>query len=170
MTRTSKPAWPTVGWGAWAAAAIAAVIILTCTLNSLRWVNRPFPGFLLWENLLVPAVGDTDWTGYKAGVPFQSRLTAVNGQAVTSAEEVYRMAADRPVGTSLIYTFVRDTGAAPLTRTVGTMRLTVQEYLWTLGNYLGVGLLLTLLGFTVYFLRPDTPAARAMLSAGVMCR
>lgn len=168
MMRTSKPAWPSVGWGVWIAAALAAAIILTCTFNSLRWINRPFPGFFLWENLLVPAVGDTDWTGYEAGVPVQSRLTAVNGQAVTSANEVYRLAAGLPVGTRLTYTFVFDAEAAPLTRTVGTMRLTAPEYLWTLGNYLGVGLLLTLLGFIVYFLRPDTPAARAMLSAGVL--
>ena len=43
------------------------------------------------------------------------------------------------------------------------MRLDAGEYLLTLGNYLVVGTLLTLLGFVVYFLRPDAPAARAML-------
>lgn len=168
MMRIAKRAWPAVGWGAWAGLAVAASIILICALNSLRWVNRPFPGFFLWENLLVPAVGDTDWTGYRADIPFQSRLATVNGQAVTSAEEVYGMVASRPVGTSFTYAFEVEPGAAPVTRPIATMRLTVPGYLWTLGNYLGVGLLLTLLGFTVYFLRPDAPAARAMLSAGAM--
>jgi signal transduction histidine kinase len=168
MTRTGRRAWPTVGWGAWTAAAVVATIILICTLNSLRWINRPFPGFFLWENLLVPAVGDTDWTGYRANVPFQSRLTAVDGQAVTSADEVYRIAAHVPVGTRLTYTFAVGTEAPLVTLAVDTMRLSLPEYLWTLGNYLGVGMLLALLGLTVYVLRPDAPAARAMLSAGVM--
>jgi two-component system sensor histidine kinase HydH len=168
MTRTMKRAWPRVGWSTWAAVVIAAAIILTCTVNSLHWINRPFPGFFLWENLLVPAVGDTDWTGYKAGIPLQSRLTAVNGQAVTSAAEVYRIAATSRVGTILTYTFLSDAVTPPQMLDIGTMRLSIPEYLWTLGNYLAVGLLLTLLGFAVYLLRPDAPAGRAMLSAGVM--
>ncbi len=165
MTRTSRRAWPVLGWGCWVAAACAAAILLTCTLNSLRWLNRPFPGFFLWENLFVPAVGDTDWTGYEAGLPFPSQLTTVNGRPVASAAEVYRIAAGVPVGTAVTYTFAVQSTAAPVTLTIPTMRLTLPEYLWTLGTYLGIGVLLTLLGFVVYVLRPDAPAARAMLSA-----
>ena len=164
MTRASKRIWPEVGLGFWVAAGLSAAIILTCTLGSLRWVNRPFPGFFLWENLFVPAVGDTDWTGHQAGVPYQSRLLAVNDRPVVSAAEVYELTARLPVGADVAYTFSPST--APVRLTVPTMRLSPAEYFWTLGNYLGIGALLTVLGFVVYMVRPEAPAARSMLAAG----
>ena len=165
MKRGSKHSWPAMRWNAWIAAAVAAVVVLICALNSLRWINRPFPGFFLWENLFVPAIGDTDWSGYEAGVPTQSRLLTVNGHPVGSADEVYRSIERLPIGTPIAYTFAGQHADAPVERTVPTMRLTLPEYLWTLGNYLIVGALLVSLGFVVFLLRPDAPAARAMLAA-----
>jgi two-component system, NtrC family, sensor histidine kinase HydH len=167
MNPTTRRAWPRVGWGTWAAAAGAAVIVLICAVNSLRWVNRPFPGFFLWENLFVPAVGDTDWSGYTAGVPLASRLVAVNDQVVRSADEVYRTVGDLPLGTPVLYAFEVAPGTPPFTVAVPTMRLSLPEYLWTLGTYLAVGGLLILLGLIVYALRPDAPGAAAMFAAGM---
>ena len=158
--------WPTRGRGFWALAAVAAAIVVVCALSSLRWWNRPFPGFFLWDNGFVPAVGDNDWTGYGAGVPYQSRLEALEGAPITSAAGVYATAEQAPVGTVLHYTF-RARAGDTVALGVPTMRLSAEEYLLTMGNYLAVGALLTLLGFIVYFLRPDAPAARAMLSAGI---
>ncbi|MGH7786638.1 MAG: sensor histidine kinase [Candidatus Binatia bacterium] len=161
----SETGWPAVGRWFWAAAAAAVALALVCGLSSARWLNRPFPGFFLWENRFVPAVGDTDWTGHRAGVPYQSRLMAIDGQPVATADEAYAAAESRPVGSVLHYEFQPARGA-PVGVAVPTMRLSLPEYLWTLGNYLAVGLVLTLLGFVVYFLRPDAPAARAMWAAG----
>src|SRR5262249_46281358 len=167
MASMSKRGWPRVGWGIWAAAVVALALAAVCAVNSLGWVNRTFPGFFLWENRLVPAIGDTDWTGYQAGVPFGSRLMQVEGRPVNSATEVYHRVGALPPGTPITYTFAVTADPTPVAVTVPTMRLSVSEYLWTLGTYLMIGLLLTLLGFVVYFLRPDAPASHAMLSAGV---
>lgn len=163
MTRTWKSVWPEVGWGFRLAAVVAALIVLTCTFNSLLWINRPFPGFFLWENLSVPAVGDIDWTGYEAGIPLPSRLVSVDGQPAGSAAEVYRLIRKLPIGTEVAYTFQPEDSASTTTLRIPTMRLTVAEYLWTFGTYLLIGTMLILLGFTVYLIRPDAPAARAML-------
>ncbi len=160
--------WPARGRRFWALAALAAAIVVVCALSSLRWWGRPFPGFFLWDNGFVPAVGDRDWTGYAAGVPYQSRLEAMEGVPVTTAAGVYDVAEQAPIGTPLRYAFRPRSGEAPITLSVPTMRLDAGEYLLTLGNYLAVGAMLTLLGFVVYFLRPDAPAAWAMLSAGVV--
>ena len=167
MDRLRRQGRPKLGWKFALTAGCAGVIVLACALNSLRWINRPFPGFFLWENLFVPAVGDTDWSGYEAGLPYQSRLIAVNGHEVSSADQVYRVAAGVPAGTGVTYTFAVEPAAPPVTLTIPTMRFTWHEYLWTLGNYLAVGVLLTLLGLAVYVLRPDAPGAYAMLIAGV---
>lgn len=151
----------------WVGAAFAAVIILVCGVNSLRWLNRPFPGFFLWENLFVPALADTDWTGYQAQLPFPARVVAVDGSAVQSAAQVYERATRAAVGTPLRYT-LQQTDGALVDVVVATMPLSLPEYLWTLGTYLGIGTLLTLLGFVVYILRPDAAAAQAMLASGVV--
>jgi signal transduction histidine kinase len=166
MTSTAKRVWPAINWGIWAVAILAAAITVVSTINSLHWINQPFPGFFLWENLLVPAVGDTDWTGYEAGLPFPARLLEMNGQPVRSAAGVYDAAAGVPVSTNFTYRFAVD-ARAPVELAIPTMRLSLPEYLWTLGNFLGIGLLLTILGFVVYRLRPDAAGARAMLVAGV---
>ena len=158
---TRRPLPQRVFWGA---AGAASIVILLCALNSVRWLNRPFPGFFVWENLFVPAVGDTDWTGYRAGVPFQTRVVAMDGRHVATAGELYAAVDRMPVGTAVRYTFQPLSGAATEIA-VPTMRLTLPEYLWTLGNYLAVGALLTGLGFIVFYLRPDASGARAMLAA-----
>src|SRR5262249_21270467 len=105
MVSTSRRAWPRVRPAMWAAAVATVAIVVVCAVNSLRWVNRPFRGFFRWEKRLVPAVGDTDWSGYKAGVPFGSQLMVMDGQAVSSADQVYRRAAALPPGTPVTYTF-----------------------------------------------------------------
>ncbi|MEO8603069.1 MAG: ATP-binding protein [bacterium] len=161
----AETSWPRRGRAYWTAAVIATLIVVSCSISALRWWNRPFPGFFLWENGFVPAVGDSDWSGAAAGVPYQWRLVAVDGQPLAGAAAAYRAAAAVPLGTALHYTFVSPRGA-PLTLAVPTMRLVPVEFLLTLGNYLAVGAVLTLLGFVVYFLRPDAPGARAMLAAG----
>jgi signal transduction histidine kinase len=166
MTRNWKSSWPDVGWGFRLAAAVVVLIVFTCTFNSLLWTNRPFPGFFLWDNLFVPTFGDIDWTGYQAGLPHPSRLLAVDGDPAESAEEVYRAVRKVPVGTIITYTFLGEDLVSTLTLDIPTMRLTVAEYLWTFGTYILTGTLLILLGFIVYVIKPDAPAARAMLVMG----
>jgi hypothetical protein len=49
------------------------------------------------------------------------------------------------------------TGWAQVELVIPTMRLGVDSYLWSLGSYVVIGTLLTLLGFAVYLIRPDRP-------------
>jgi signal transduction histidine kinase len=151
----------------WGAAAAASLIIACCTANSLRWLDQPFPGFFVWEDLFVAAVGGTDWTGYEAGIPFQTRVVSMDGEPLRSARDLYARAARLPEGTAARYVFAPLSGN-PVSVSVATMRLSGAEYLWTLGNYLVVGAFLTVLGFVVFYLRPDAAAARALLAASTI--
>lgn len=160
--------WPHLGWKFMAAAGVALAIALTCTFNSLLWINRPFPGFFVWPNLFVPAVGGPDWSGYVAGVPYESRLTAIDEEPVATANDLYAAARHEGAEEDLIYTFQSPDTGATVELTVPTMRLGVVDYLWSLGSYLAIGSLLTLLGFVVYLIRPDRPGARAMLVASAI--
>lgn len=158
--------WPVVRMPVLILALVTVSLAVVCAGSSLRWLNRPFPGFFLWENRFVPSLGDTDWTGYQADLPFPARVVAIEGHSVESADDIYNYAATQHLGASITYTFELVSGERQR-RAVPTMRLSLPEYLWTLGTYLTVGTLLAALGLIVYVLRPDTPAARAMLCAGV---
>lgn len=160
--------WPALGWKFVAAAGLAVAIALICTFNSLLWLNRPFPGFFVWPNLFVPAVGAPDWTGYTAGVPYDSRLTAVDDEPIESADDVYRAIRLEGAEEDITYTFQSPDSGQSVNLTVPTMRLGVGDYLWSLGTYLIIGSLLTLLGFAVYLIRPDRQGARAMLVASAI--
>src|SRR3989304_6204920 len=61
---------------------------LICTVAAIRWVNRPFPGFVILENLRADRPGPPYWTGVQAGVIFPDRILAVNGRPVASVEEI----------------------------------------------------------------------------------
>jgi signal transduction histidine kinase len=167
MARIRKPIWPEVGWSFRLSAGLVAAVVLACTFNSLLWINRPFPGFFVWENLFVPAVGGPGWTGYEAQIPYQSRLVAIDGKPAHSAVDVYKAARRPPVGTGITYTFASPDEPSPISLTIPTMRLTWPDYLWTFGAYLLIGSLLTLVGFIVYIIRPDALAARAILITNI---
>ena len=59
--------------------ALAAFVVAVCAVNTVARVGQPFPGFFVWENLFVPAVGEPDWTGVESGLRYHSWLIAVNG-------------------------------------------------------------------------------------------
>ena len=165
---TRRQLWPLPGWKFIAVAAAAMAVALVCTFNSLLWINRPFPGFFVWPNRFIPAVAGPDWTGYAAGIPFESRLTAVDDEPAESGDDAYRESRREGPDEDVTYTFeVPDSGAS-VELNVRTMRLDMVDYLWTLGSYLAIGSLLTLLGFAVYLIRPDRQGARAMLVASAI--
>ncbi len=165
---TRKPLWPDTGWKFVAAVGAAVTIIVICTFNSLLWINRPFPGFFLWQNLFVPPVGGPAWTGYDAGVPYESRLNSVDDEPAESADDVYRGIRHEGPEEDITYTFAAPDTGAQVELVIPTMRLGVDSYLWSLGSYIVIGTLLTLLGFAVYLIRPDRPGARAMLVASAI--
>jgi signal transduction histidine kinase len=165
---TRRPLWPHLGWKFVAAAAIAFTIALVCTFNSLLWMNRPFPGFFVWRNLFVPAVGGPTWTGYQADVPYEWRLVTVDDEPVQSAREVYGTVRQEDPGEEITYVFESPDSGKRVELVIPSMRLGLDDYLWSLGSYLVIGSLLTLLGFAVYLIRPDRPGARAMLVASAI--
>ncbi len=162
---TRKTLWPDLGWKFAAAAGLAVAILVICTFNSLLWINRAFPGFFVWPNLFVPAVWGPDWSGYAAGVPYEWRLTTMDDDPVQSADVVYRTIREEEPDEEISYRFESPDTGEQVEVVVPITRLSVADYLLSLGIYLGIGSLLTLLGFAVYLIRPDRPGARAMLVA-----
>jgi hypothetical protein len=60
------------------AAIVSAIVLGTLAVaGSLTHVGRTFPGFVVWDDLVVVALGRPTWTGVAAGVPYRSRVVRV---------------------------------------------------------------------------------------------
>jgi hypothetical protein len=90
---------------------LITVIALGCVFNAARWVHHVFPGFFLWQNNFVPAIDVFNGAAARAGLRYQSRLLAVDGEPVATRSEVEERIAARPPGTSFRYTLVKDGSA-----------------------------------------------------------
>jgi signal transduction histidine kinase len=143
------------------ALAIAATLVVgVCTVNAVSRIGKTFPGFFLWENLFVPAVGEPSWTGARSGLRYQSWLLEVDGRAVRDAHEVGDVLAGRHVGDELTYTFEKN-GERYATR-IATMALEPRVWISVLGLYVLDALVLLVAGIVVVYLKPTDPAARAL--------
>src|SRR6266852_5786051 len=80
-----------------AAVAAALVIVSICGFDSVQGLGRPFPGFFVWENLFVPAIGASSWNGVRSGLPYQSWVLSADGAEVRTASDLDRVLRDRHV-------------------------------------------------------------------------
>ncbi len=148
------------------AAAVATPIAVACIAAIVGWPGRTFPGFFLLPNVVVPTAGIGTWTGIAAGVPFLSRLTAVDGQAVVDSAQAYGLVEERPVGTAFRYTIAHAGRVFDLI--VPTMRFGWTDWFLTVGLMALFGVVSITAGVVVALLQPRTAAARAFLLFGVV--
>ena len=47
---------------------IIALVMVACTFNAVAWIGRPYPGFFLWQNGYVPAIGEVNGAAVTAGL------------------------------------------------------------------------------------------------------
>ncbi|MFN8545341.1 MAG: ATP-binding protein [Candidatus Binatia bacterium] len=156
--------WIGARWAPLLAAAIALPLTVVTTVGTLRWPGRPFPGFFVMENAVVPTIGLPGWTGLVADVPFHARVLAVDGAPVHSSGEVYAHVEALPIGTRVHYTLIK--GATVVERTVPTMRFGAEDYWLTVGLFVINGVLMLIAGVLVASLQPRHPEAQAFL---VLC-
>lgn len=142
---------------AWSVVGCAALIFTVIGANSLRAIGEPFPGFFVWQNLFVPAVGDTTWTGVQSGLEYRTWLETVEGQVVTQADEVMAALADRRPGDPIRYT--TSTGGETMDLTIPLAVFTLKDYLITNGIFLFDSAILLALGAILLYLKPSDPGA-----------
>jgi len=148
-----------------AALALSAVSVA----GSLAQVGRTFPGFVVWNNLFVPALGRPDWNGIRAGIPFRVRLAAVDSRPVSDRKEVRAVVRFAPLGAVHRYTFEGPPGhAGATTRTIASQRFTATDWAATMGVYVLNGLAFLLAGLAVFWLKPESRQSRAVLAFGAL--
>ena len=127
-------------------------------LSSSRWINQPFPGFFVHENLTVGPYFVPGWTGATAGLQSLDRIVSVDGSpscAIVPSSMI--SCVERPVGTAIHYQVIRD--AQLLDYTVATMNFTFRDWLLSFGIYIVIGLAFLVIGVAPYFYRASSPVA-----------
>lgn len=149
-----------------AAALASALLALVVLAGSIGAVGRTFPGFVVWENLVVVALGRADWTGIRAGVPFRSVVLSVDGRPVADRTALAAVVDAAPPGTTHVYEF--RTRAGVVTKAVPSMRFGRGDWFAALGPYAWNGAVFLLTGLAVFYLKPESPQSRAVLAFGLV--
>jgi signal transduction histidine kinase len=146
-----------------AATLLAIVWVALLVYHSLAWIDRPFPGFLLLANRVVPSVALPEWTA--APALFQSQVIAVDGAPVERATDVYARVAEQPVGTIIDYAFRGRDGSLHKAR-VPSRQFSRADYVFFFGSFLLSGGAFLGAGLLVAWTRRGNPAATALLCTG----
>jgi sigma-B regulation protein RsbU (phosphoserine phosphatase) len=148
----------------YALTAITIVISIFCFVKALSWVNKPFPGFLVYYPPYVGSFSSRDWPGKLAGLSYIDRILSIDGKAVRFGQEVVNAVRDKKPGTAVHYT-VQSKGELREVRVpVGTFDW--RDFFMVFFPTFFIGLAIFTLGFIVYVLKPGTLTSWTFL---VMC-
>ncbi len=132
---------------------LVILIAITSFINALSWLNKPFPGFLVYKDPLLGSFSSREWPGSEAGLKFLDRIVTVDGRIVRDGKEIVQAARAKKDGTPVNY----------LVETKGEKReITVPVAVFTLKDFVLIffitflgGLIFATLGFIVYFMKPN---------------
>jgi signal transduction histidine kinase len=133
------------------------VLIGQTILDSGRWLNEPFPGFFVYENLTVGPYYAPGWTGAGSGLRSLDRIAALDGRELKQRFQLYDAVHDAPPGTSFQYRVIR--GSQTLDVEVASMNFAFRDWLLTFGIYIVIGLAFLLIGVAPYFYRASSGVA-----------
>jgi signal transduction histidine kinase len=158
--------WSRQHWPSLLALALAAPLFAVTAFGTLYFPGRPFPGFLVMGNGVVPTVGLSGWTGMEAGVPFHARVLTADGRPMEGSLDLFAYVGTLPVGTPVQYTLEKH--GRMVTDTVPTMNFGARDYWLTVGLYVVFGFVSMATGIGVHLMQPSRPAALAFMIQGVV--
>ena len=146
-------------------ALLAAASILLASVDSLRLIEKPFPGFLVWDNGVLVQFHTDSWTGAQSGLPMsRGRIVSVDGRPFQSGRALLGETALMPVGSPVRYGIEAD--GIVRTHVVPTMKLDFAGWAATFGAYLANGTFFFLIALIALYMRPELREARALALVG----
>jgi len=148
----------------YALTALMIVMSVISAVSAFSWINRSFPGFLVYPFPSVGSFGRPDWPSYEAGIKYMDRIVSVDGQSVLSGRQVLDYVKDKEPGT-LVHYEIETKGV--------TREVIVPVHAFSLKDFMIVfvvayvfGVAVYVLGFIVYLLKPNIHSSWVFL---VMC-
>ena len=142
---------------------IFLVIGLSCFIRAVAWIDKPFPGFLVNERLIVSGIGQGHWTGIRAGLRYPDKILQANNQEIATSRKLEEVVEQTPVGDPVTFLVARR--GQVFTVTLPTMAFNIFDFFKIFGLYFVTGLIYGLFGFLVFVMKPDTEVSWAFLLA-----
>lgn len=139
---------------------VATLTVAVCTVNSFERIGKPFPGFFVWENLFVPAVGEPSWTGISSGLHYHSWLLSADGRPLGNAHDLAEALRGKKPGETVGYVFEK--GGQKYNAIIPVMTMDARVWASGLGIYLIEAWALLILGVVIIYMKSTDPAAQSM--------
>ncbi len=136
---------------------LTLAIAITVGVESLGWIGKTFPGFLVLENRVVASAGLAHWPAAQSGRIYQHELIAIDGDPVGTADEVARRLQALPANTPVEFTLQR--GGEEIIWADAPRVFTRTDYLLLHGTLFFCGLGLAGIALAIRFLRGSDPVA-----------
>lgn len=125
-----------------------------CVWNAVKWVDKPFAGFLTNRRMVVGFIGQYSWTGTQAGLKNPDKIVRANGRNIISPRDLGEIIESTKTGDPVTYSVSRDNRLIEVT--VPTMRFSLTDLVMTFGIIFFLGILFLIIGAVVFVLKPDT--------------
>jgi class 3 adenylate cyclase len=129
------------------------VLCIVSLVSAITFINRGFPGFLVYPFPNVGSYGSRDWPGYGAGLKFMDRIVSVDGEPVRNGREVINWTSQKANGTPVHYGIESKGTAREVTIPVHTFG--IKDFLIVFVVPFIFGLAVYALGIIVYVLKPN---------------
>jgi signal transduction histidine kinase len=133
------------------------VLIGQTFVSTARWLNEPFPGFFVYENLTVGPYYAPGWSGTAAGLRSLDRVVSVDQQELRNRAQLYNRVRNAPAGSVLQYRVLRDDRVVDLK--ISSLRFSLRDWFLCFGMYIVIGLAFLIIGVAPYFYRASSAVA-----------
>ncbi len=133
--------------------AFMLAVMIISFVGASGWINKSFPGFLVYEFPFTGSYSMKDWSGREKGIkPFQ-RIVSINEHPVWHQKDVMDAVRHQEPGTTVTYAI--ESGGEVSDFKVPVEVFSLRDFLLVfLMTYIG-GVAVFGLGFAVFFLKPD---------------
>jgi len=138
-------------------AIFAFAIISGTVVSSFQWINKPFPGFFLHENMTVGPYSLPHWSGARGGFKALDLVMTVDGKPLGSRNELYDRAKTAAEGTVFRYGVLR--GSESFELAIPSIRLSFHDWFLSFGIFVLVGVAFLVIGVAPYYFQANSPAA-----------
>lgn len=132
---------------------LSLVIVVISTIYALQWKDKTFPGFLVYNPVIVSDVALPHWAQHQGyGIQSYDKILRVDGFKIPNSLELYDYVSSKPAGTYFNYEILRNGKITDIS--VPSLKFTSQDLLNIFGVVFFVGLVFLIIGTIVYKLKP----------------
>lgn len=146
---------------------IAFTVAVACTVGvavvtfaqSVRWIGKTFPGFLINQRMVLGGAGQYHWTGTKAGLNYPDKVLEADGRPLKTPKDLEEAVRRKTVGDRITYTVERQAKAMDVA--IPTMKFDFADFMVLYGVYFLVGIFYLVNVVAVFLMKPESKAAKA---------